>query len=594
MKWTQVFDPFNNIALSALIAVVPILFIFWALIIKKMKGYKASLIATAVAILIAIFIYGMPINLALLSTANGALYGLFPICWIIITAVFLFNITVESGQFEIIKHFMASITSDRRLQALLIAFSFGSFLEGTAGFGAPVAITAAMLVGLGFNPLYAAGICLIANTAPVAFGSIGIPITVASQVTSIPEMAISQMVGRTLPILSVMLPFYLVVLMAGVKGAKEVLPAIFLTGISFAFLQWMASNYLGPALPDVIAGIGSIVVLIIFLKFWKPKNIWRFANESAPTMIAKNKYTTGQIIRAWSPFILLTVMVIAWGMPPIKELFNAVGMAQFEFPGLHHVIFDKNGKGIPHIYRFNYLSAAGTALLLSALISVPLIGLKFGDAIRIFKATLKQLKFPIITIASVLAFAYIVNDSGISITMAEALANTGFLFPFFAPVLGWLGVFITGSDTSANALFGKLQAATATSIGVDPVVTVAANVSGGVVGKMISPQSIAVAAAAGHLVGRESELFRFTVRHSFIMLLLICFIVLAQAYLFSWIIPEYQMLSPKASSSTTDFSKGYIYLLVLGSVLIAFAMAVILIARNKALNKNTPTETATK
>src|SRR5919202_5322172 len=234
MNWTQVINPFNNIALSALVAVLPILFIFWALIIRKMKGYQASLLAIAIAILIAIFVYGMPARLALLSTANGALYGLFPICWIVITAVFLFNITVKSGQFEIIKHFMASITSDRRLQALLIAFSFGSFLEGTAGFGAPVAITAAMLVGLGFNPLYASGICLIANTAPVAFGSIGIPITVASQVTAVPEMAISQMVGRTLPLLSLFLPFYLVVLMAGVKKAGEVLPAILVSGGSFA------------------------------------------------------------------------------------------------------------------------------------------------------------------------------------------------------------------------------------------------------------------------------------------------------------------------------------------------------------------------
>jgi lactate permease len=582
MNWKQIIDPFNNIALSALLAVVPILFIFWALMIKKMRVYKASLIATAIAILIAILIYRMPVKLAFLSTINGALYGLFPICWIIISAVFLFNITVKSGQFEIIKYFMASITSDRRLQALLIAFSFGSFLEGTAGFGAPVAITAAMLVGLGFNPLYAAGICLIANTAPVAFGAIGIPITVASQVTSIPEMAISQMVGRTLPILSIMLPFYLVILMAGVKRSTEVLPAILVSGISFALLQWFSSNYLGPALPDVIAGIGSIISMIIFLKFWKPKNIWRFPNEPAPTINLNIKYTNGQIIRAWSPFILLTVMIIAWGMQPIKEVLNATGMFQFEFPGLHNVIIDRNGSPIPHVYKFNYLSASGTAILLSAIISVPLIGMKFKEAYGIFLTTLKQLKFPIITIASVLAFAYIVNDSGITLTMAEALASTGVLFPFFAPILGWLGVFITGSDTSANALFGKLQAATATSIGVDPVVTVAANVSGGVVGKMISPQSIAVAAAAGHLVGKESELFRFTVKHSFIMLIFICILVLGQAYLFSGIIPEYKMITGSTVASVPDLSKGYIYLTVLAGVLVALAIFITVIGRKKS------------
>jgi lactate permease len=602
MNWKQVIDPFNNMALSALVALVPILFIFWALIIKKMKGYKASLIATAIAILIAIFIYGMPANLALLSTANGALYGLFPICWIVITAVFLFNITVESGQFEVIKHFMASITSDRRLQALLIAFSFGSFLEGTAGFGAPVAITAAMLVGLGFNPLYAAGICLIANTAPVAFGAIGIPITVASQVTAIPEMAISQMVGRTLPILSIFLPLYLVVLMAGFKKAGEVLPAIMVSGFSFALLQWFSSNYLGPALPDVIAGIGSIIILIAFLKFWKPKSIWRFANELPPTIHVKETYTTGQIIRAWSPFILLTVMIIAWGMKPIKDLFNAIGQVQFQFPGIHNVILDQNNNPIPHIYKFNYLSAAGTAILLSALIAVPLIGLTYKRAAGIFFSTLKQLKYPIITVASVLGFAYIVNDSGITITMAAALASTGFLFPFFAPVLGWLGVFITGSDTSANALFGKLQAATANSIGVDPVVTVGANVSGGVVGKMISPQSIAVAAAAGHLVGRESELFRFTVKHSFIMLFFICLIVFAQAYLFSWLIPQYQLLVANASTTAPDFAKGYTYLLILAGVIIALGTTIILMTRKRRnnmkdddrLTQQVPTLTVTK
>ncbi|MEO5594283.1 MAG: lactate permease LctP family transporter [Chitinophagaceae bacterium] len=584
MNWTQVIDPFKNIALSAMVAVIPILFIFWALIIKKMKGYKASLIATAIAILIAIFIYGMPVKLALLSTANGALYGFFPICWIVITAVFLFNITVKSGQFEIIKHFMGSITSDRRLQALLIAFSFGSFLEGTAGFGAPVAITAAMLVGLGFNPLYAAGICLIANTAPVAFGAIGIPITVASQVTSIPEMAISQMVGRTLPVLSVIVPFYLVILMSGFKKAKEVLPAILVSGVSFAFLQWVTSNYLGPALPDVIAGIGSIISLIVFLKFWKVKNVWRFPNEPAPTFNTDITYTTGQITRAWSPFILLTIIIIAWGLQPIKDVFTAVGQKQFEFPGLHNVIAGRNGKLLPHIFKFNYLSAAGTAILFAGLISVPLIGIKFGDAVKIFLQTLKQLTFPIITICSVLAFAYIVNDSGITITIAEALAATGVLFPFFSPVLGWLGVFITGSDTSANALFGKLQASTAGSIGVDPVITVGANVSGGVVGKMISPQSIAVAAAAGNLVGRESELFTFTVKHSFIMLIFICFIVLGQAYLFNWIVPEYHMLSVNGTAATANFSKGYMYLLGLLGLLIVFAAVIIVINRKKNSN----------
>ncbi len=539
MIWQQGIDPFHHIALSLLVASVPILFIFWALIIRKMKGYQASLIATGLAMLIAVFVYGMPVRLAVLSAAHGALYGLFPICWLVIMAVFLFNITVKSGQFEIIKQFMGGITADRRLQALLIAFSFGSFLEGTAGFGAPVAITAAMLVGLGFNPLYASGICLIANTAPVAFGSIGIPITVASQVSGIAELPISQMVGRTLPLLSLLLPFYLVTIIAGVKKAREVGPAVLVSGGSFALLQFSSSNFLGPALPDVIAGLGSIICLMIFLRFWKPKTIWRFANEPATTINTEIRYSPAQVIRAWSPFMVMTIIIIAWGIQPVKEALNSVGLIQFPFPGLHDAIQGQDGLPIHKIFKVNYLSAAGTAILAAALIAMPLVGLTYREGAAVFGATLNQLKFPILTIAAVLAFAYILNDSGMTLTLAAVLANTGFLFPFFAPILGWLGVFITGSDTSANALFSKLQYATAQSIGVDPVVTVAANISGGVVGKMISPQSIAVAAAAGNLVGRESDLFRFTVKHSFFLLLLICLIVLAQAYAIKWIIPVY-------------------------------------------------------
>ncbi|ARK10762.1 lactate permease LctP family transporter [Fibrella sp. ES10-3-2-2] len=575
MLWKQVIDPFNNLPVSVLVALVPILLIFWALIIRKMKGYQASLIAMGIAMLIAITVYGMPVKLALLSAVHGALYGLFPICWLVIMAVFLFNITVKSGQFEIIKHVMASITSDRRLQALLIAFSFGSFLEGTAGFGAPVAITAAMLVGLGFNPLYASGICLIANTAPVAFGSIGIPITVASQVSGIAEMPISQMVGRTLPILSVMLPFYLVSIIAGVRKAWEVGPAVLVSGLSFALLQYASSNFLGPALPDVIAGLGSIVCLMVLLRFWKPKVIWRFANEPAATFNADMRYTTGQIIRAWSPFTVLTIIIITWGLQPIKDVLNSVGMVQFEFPGLHNAIIGGEGKPLAKIFKVNYLSAAGTAILLAALIAIPLVGLTYREGVKVFGGTLNQLKFPILTVAAVLGFAYIVNDSGITLTLAAVLASTGFLFPFFAPVLGWLGVFITGSDTSANALFSKLQYATAKSIGVDPVVTVAANVSGGVVGKMISPQSIAVAAAAGNLVGQESQLFRFTVKHSFIMLVIICFITLAQAYVIKWVIPVYATVSTTAVATVPDLARGYTYLIVLAILLAVLAAAVL-------------------
>jgi lactate permease len=538
MAWTQPTDPCHNMLASAIIAVLPVSVIFWALVLRKMKGYQASLLAGAAALLIATLVYKMPIQLALLSGLNGAVYGLFPICWIVFNAVFLFNTTIRSGQFEVIKHFMATITADRRIQALLIAFSFGSFLEGTAGFGAPVAITAAMLTGLGFNPLYAAGICLIANTAPVAFGSIGIPVTVAAQVTSLPEHAISQMIGRTLPFLSAILPFYLVTLMAGFKRAREVAPAALVCGLSFALIQFFSSNFLGPALPDVLAGIGSIISLLILLKYWKPRSVWRFPTEPEPVP-SPAQPSTHRMLWAFLPFLILTIMVITWGLPPIKDWLTSNGTWQFPVPGLHNAIRESNGNPLAHIYRLNYLSAAGTAILIATLVSLLFSGLTLKESASTFIATFRQLRIPIITIAIVLAFAYLMNDSGITQTIAKALADSGPLFPFFAPVLGWLGVFITGSDTSSNALFGKLQSATAVSIGVDPIVTVGANVSGGVIGKMISPQSIAVAAAAGQLVGRESDLFRFTVRHSLILLAIICCIVLAQAYLFKWMIPIY-------------------------------------------------------
>lgn len=573
MTWTQNINPFENLAVSALVASLPVLLIFF-LLIKKMKGYKASLLTVLLAIIIAVAVYTMPVKLALLSVLHGALYGLFPICWIIISAVFLFNITVKSGQFEIIKNFMAAVTPDRRLQALLIAFSFGAFLEGAAGFGAPVAISAAMLVGLGFNPLYAAGICLIANTAPVAFGSVGTPIIMASRVSDIPEMAISQMVGRTLPLLSVVLPLYLVVLMTGFRKSMEVWPAILVSGLSFAFFQWFAANYLGPMLPDVLAGIASILCLMVLLKYWKPKSIWRFQEEPPQTINTKINYTPGQILRAWSPFILMTLFIVCWGLQPVKDVLNSIGMIKFDVPGLNGAILKPDGSPLViKSFDFNYLSAPGTAVLLASLISIPLIGLTYREGLVQFGSTLKQLFFPILTVAAVVGFAFIANYSGMSVTMALALASTGSLFPFFSPILGWLGVFLTGSDTSSNALFCKLQAGSAEAIGVDPVITVSANASGGVTGKMISPQSIAIGAAAVGLIGKESDLFRFTVRHSFIMLLVICLLTTLQAYVFPWIVPVYKKLET-AIAISTEAGKGLIYLSILAVLLLSTVILV--------------------
>ncbi len=583
MNWTQEVNPLNNIGLSAIVAAIPVIFIFWALIIKKMKGYKASLLTLVVAVLVSVFVYGMPVKLAALSTLNGALYGLFPICWIITGALFLYNVTVVSGQFEIIKNFMASITTDRRLQALLIAFSFGAFLEGAAGFGTPVAITASMLIGLGYNPLYAAGICLIANTAPVAFGSIGTPIIIASQVSDLPEMAISQMVGRTLPILSVFVPFYLVVLISGFKKTIEVLPAILVCGISFALCQWFSSNYLGPMLPDVIAGLASIISLMVLLRYWKPKSVWHFKEEPEQKTEIGLKYSKAQVFRAWSPFIIMTIMIIAWGLQPVKDTLNSLGDIKFVIPGLQNAILKPDGAPlIIKPFDFNWLSSSGLAMLLAAVISMPLIGMSFKEGAKTYIATLNQLKFPFITIASVLGFAFVANNSSMSVTMAMALAGTGALFPFFSPVLGWLGVFLTGSDTSSNALFCRLQHTTSNSIGVDPLVTVAANASGGVTGKMISPQSIAIGAASVGLVGKEGELFRFTLKHSFIMLFLICVITFMQAYIITWVVPEYKIIEGSIVAHVSNNNSGFYYILFLIAALSTIAVTVVFLNRRKS------------
>ncbi|MCY8994470.1 L-lactate permease LutP [Bacillus inaquosorum] len=563
MQWTQAFTPIGgNLLLSALAALVPIIFFFWALAIKRMKGYTAGLSTLGIALVIAVLVYRMPAEKALMSATQGAVYGILPIGWIIVTSVFLYKITVKTGQFDIIRSSVLSITDDRRLQALLIAFSFGAFLEGAAGFGAPVAISAALLVGLGFNPLYAAGICLIANTAPVAFGAIGIPITAVEGPTGIPAMEISQMVGRQLPFLSVFIPLYLIIIMSGFRKAFEVWPAILVSGVSFAVVQYLSSNFLGPELPDVLSALVSMAALAVFLKWWKPKTTFRFASEqesaaaieTAKTNSAAPAYSGGQIFKAWSPFLLLTVMISVWGIPSVKSALtghyegsavflkwlNAVGEKLTFAPGvpfLNNQIVNADGAPIEAVYKLEVLGSAGTAILIAAVLSKFITAISWKNWGSVFQETIQELKFPILTIASVVGFAYVTNSSGMSTTLGMTLALTGSMFTFFSPVLGWLGVFITGSDTSANLLFGNLQKVTALSVGMDPVLSVAANSSGGVTGKMISPQSIAVACAAVGLAGKESDLFRFTIKHSLFLLLLVCIITFLQHHVFSWMIP---------------------------------------------------------
>jgi L-lactate permease/lactate permease len=547
-SWTQIYDPLNQFWASAAIAALPILVFFVTLAVLRMKGHIAATLTVATALAVAILFYGMPVSMAVASAVDGFLFGEWPIAWIVITAVFLYKLTVKSGQFEVIRASVTSITEDQRLQMLMIGFSFGAFLEGAAGFSTPVAITAAILVGLGFNPLYAAGLCLIANTAPVAFGALGIPIITAGKIGGIDPAIVGAMAGRQLPFLSLFLPFYLVGLMDGLKGIRQTWPAILVAGGSFALLQYLVSNFMGPELPDILSALTSLICTTLFLKVWKPKEIFRFAGDGAQ-MAARTRhlYTPLQVLRAWSPFLILTVLVTIWSLPAFKDLFGKNGaLAGINFnipvPGLDKLVI-KATPIVPAptpygaVYNFSPLAASGTAILITAIISCFVLRLKAGDAVKLFGATLVELRWPIYLIGCVLAFAYIANYSGASSTLALALAGTGVLYPFFSPILGWLGVFLTGSDTSSNALFCGLQANTAHVLGSSDVLMVAANTTGGVTGKMISPQSIAVACAASGMVGKESELFRFTFKHSVFFVVLIGILTMLQAYVLSWMIP---------------------------------------------------------
>jgi lactate permease len=541
MTWIQAYNPLGNIALSAFVAAIPLFVLFYMLAVRRSPGHWAALLGTASAVVLAILVWRMPVGLALDATIMGAAFGLFPIVWIVLTTIWVYNMTVESGEFDIIRNSLACITDDRRLQALFIAFAFGSFIEGTAGFGTPVAITAAMLVGLGFNKKYAAGICLIANTAPVAFGAIGIPIVVAAKVADLDLMRVSQIVGRQLPFLSVVVPLWLCVTMGGWKRSLEVLPAVIVAGLCFACSQFLVSNYVGPYLPDVISAVVTILGLGFFLRVWKPSRVFHFADEK-PTGPVTCLYSPGQVFRAWNPYLILAVMVFLWGLESVKAVLNPIGVT-FPWPGLHNLVIKTapivaKDAAYAATYSLNIGSAAGTAILISGILSILIIpNYGFARAVTCFGKTAKQLRFPIVTIALILGLAFIMNYSGMSTTLGLALTATGSLFPFFSPILGWLGVFLTGSDTSSNALFGSLQKTTATQIGVDPALMVAANSSGGVCGKMISPQSISVATAASGLVGEEGSIFRFTLGHSIAMVLIISVLTLLQAYVLKWMLP---------------------------------------------------------
>jgi lactate permease len=552
--WQHNYEPIaGSLGISAPFAAIPIVVLFLMLGVFRKPAWMSALTALASGLLVSLVVYGMPAQLAFISAIYGAAFGLFPIAWIVFTSIMLYRLAVDTGKFEIIKDSIGGLTTDRRLQAMFIAFSFGAFIEGAAGFGAPVAVSGAMLAGLGFNPFYAAGICLLANTAPVAFGSIGIPVTTLANVTGLPVLPLSAMVGRLCAMISVIIPAYLIVVMAGGRRALEVWPAILACGLSFAGMQFYVSNFMGPELTDILSSLTCIVVMVVVLKVWTPKTIMRLEGDK-PVAAVGHTHTPAQVFMAWSPYLLLVVFVLLWGEASIKPSINRVGdsllpslpivagtgplASRLMVPGLHNLI-TRVPPVVPTpapyaaLYELNWLSASGTACLFAIIATAIVLRVRPGKVVSIYVDTFKQLKLALITIACMLALAYVMNYSGMTSTLGLALAATGVAFPFFSAVVGWLGVFLTGSDTSANALFGNLQVVTANALGLSPILTASVNSAAGVMGKMISIQSIAVAVAAtGMTTADESRLFRFTIKHSILLMAVMGVISMLYAYVF--------------------------------------------------------------
>ncbi|HEX9290841.1 MAG TPA: L-lactate permease [Anaeromyxobacteraceae bacterium] len=562
MTWTQVYAPLGNLYLSALVAAIPVVVLLGALAFFHMKAHRAALLALALASGIAVLVYGMPLKIAASTAVLGACFGLLPIGWIVLNAIFVYDISVQTGKFEVVKDTIAGLASDRRIQVLLIGFAFGAFIEGAAGFGTPVAISAAMLIGLGFKPLAAAGLALIGNTAPVAFGALGTPVLTLAKVTGLDVNLLSATVGRQLPFFSLIVPFWLVWAMAGFKGMVEVWPACLVAGISFAVPQFLVSNYMGPELVDIIAAASCIGATYLLLLVWQPKKVWRFSDEresdaaalrSVGAAAAHEKHSAGEAFMAWLPWIVLSVFVFVWGQKWMKEWFGQLHTSawkagllfkpSFEWPWLHNLVLRAPPvvkKLTPEgaVYSVNVLAATGTGLLLSGLVSGLLLKLSPRQLAKTYLGTLKRVRFSLLTIAAMLALGFTTRYSGSDTTMGLALASTGALFPFFSPLLGWLGVALTGSDTSSNVLFGNLQVVSAQQIGMSPILAAAANSSGGVMGKMIDAQSIVVASVATNQHGKEGEILRYVFWHSLVLASLVGVLVFAQAYWLSGMIPH--------------------------------------------------------
>jgi lactate permease len=541
--YTQTYRPVGNLAISALIAGIPLYILLFMLAVKRASGHKAAIPAAVAALALAIFCWRMPAGLAVSAALYGAAFGLFPVVWILLAAVWFHKLTVESGGFEIIKNCLNSITEDRRLQAILIAFAFGSFLEGAVGFGAPVAVTAAVLAGLGFDPLYAAAICLIANSVPVAFGRMGMPIVAAARLTDLDPLLISKLAGRQLSLLSLIIPLWLSVVMGGFRRSLEVLPAVLVAGLCFALTLFFSSSLLGSVRPAILSSLATMIGLVLFLKVWQPRQVWRLPGEGLRTGgRAVRDYTAGQVLRAWVPYLVLAAMVLLWEVWYVKAVFSSIGV-RFPWPWLHRLVIRTVPfvtKDVPYAAQFNFNlgASAGTAIFLSGLLSLlftPHYGLR--RAFACLARTVRELRLSVLTISLLGALASIMNYAGMTGTLGVAFAATGALIPFFSPILGWLGVFLTGSDLRSDAFFAPLQRGAAQRIGVAPELVVAATGSGGACGKMISPQSIAVAAGATNLPGRDGYIFRFILGHSVGMVVFLSLLTSAQAYLFPWMSP---------------------------------------------------------
>jgi lactate permease len=563
VTWTQVYDPLGHWWLSTLVAGFPIIVLLGLLAGLKVRAHLCAIAGAATAVLVAIIAFKMPALLAVSSFFYGAAFGLLKIVWIVIAAVFLYDISVETGQFEIMKQSVAAITPDRRLQLLLVAFCFGAFVEGCAGFGAPVAIAGAFMIGLGFKPFQAAALNLIANTSPVAWGAIGTPVHTLAAVTALNESDLNAMIGRILPITAVIVPFWLVRTMVSWKETFEVFPAILVVGGSFAATQWFWANHMDSNLVDISAGIVSLVGTLFFLRVWQPKKIWRFPDEAAVDASSARgsikHCSAGQIAKAWMPFAILSIFVLCWGLPSIKNAINQAttpafkvvmadgkprpGPAGWDWPYLHGKVSRTTpvvAKPTPEAARFdlNWLTATGTGCFLAAILAGLLLGLGFGRIFGIFGKTLVRLRFAMVAMTCMLGIGYVTRYSGMDAVLGLAFTRTGWLFPFFGTYIGWLGVALTGSDTSSNALFGSLQKITAQQLNLSPILMCATNSAGGVMGKMVDAQSICIATAATNQVGNEGSIFRFVFWHSVALAAIVGVIVMMYAYVLPQYIPN--------------------------------------------------------